>query len=75
NMIADFAKQEGITPEQAWAVLLDWLMLRLANEYTPSRHAKRLLRSQMKSFDQTRYAAFQNSLNSRFSSVSAGAWQ
>jgi hypothetical protein len=74
NMIADFAKQEGITLEQAWAVFLDWLVDRLVNEYTPSRHAKRLLRSQLKTFDQAQYAALQSSLSSRFASVSAGSW-
>jgi hypothetical protein len=74
NMITDFAKQEGITLEQAWAVFLDWLVDRLVKEYAPSRHAKRLLRSQMKTFDQARQATLQNSLDSRFSSISAGAW-
>jgi hypothetical protein len=74
NMIADFAKQEGITLEQAWAVFLDWLAARLTNEYTPSRHAKRLLRSQMKICDQARQTTLQSSLSSRFSSVSVGAW-
>jgi hypothetical protein len=75
NMVADFALQEGLTPEQAWAILLDWLMARLVNDFTPSRQAKRLLRPQLKPFDQTRHAAFQSSLDGRFASVSAGAWQ
>jgi Ca-activated chloride channel family protein len=75
NMITDFANQEGITEEQAWAVFLDWLVARLANDYTVSRHGKRLLRSQTKTFDQAQSAAFQSALDQRFSSVSAGAWQ
>jgi len=74
-MIADFANQEGITLEQAWAVFLDWLMIRLVNEYRPSRHAKRLLRSQMKTFGRTRRTAFHTVLNSRFSDLSVTAWK
>jgi len=74
DLITDFANQEGITPEQAWAVFLDWLVARLANDYTLSRQGHRLLRSQTKTLDQARSAALQSSLDQRFSAVSAVAW-
>ena len=74
DLISDFANQEGISLEQAWAVFLDWLVARLANDYTLSRPGHRLLRSQTKTLDQARSAAWQSSLDQRFSAVSAAAW-
>jgi Ca-activated chloride channel family protein len=42
---------EGVSAEQAWALFMTWLIERLAELYTPTRRAQRLLRSQVAGID------------------------
>jgi Ca-activated chloride channel family protein len=74
KLIARLAKQEGISEQQAWAILLDWLLAQLADVFTSSRQAKRLLRAQLRSIDPAHITAVRGVLAVEYSSVSLSAW-
>jgi Ca-activated chloride channel family protein len=70
KLIARLAKQEGISEEQAWAILLDWLLAQLADVFPSSRQAKRLLRAQLRSIDPAHVTAVRGALAVEYPSVS-----
>jgi hypothetical protein len=73
-LVGRLGRQVGISSEQAWAVVLDWLTEQLADAYTPSRQAGRALRAQLKDLDQTSIDALRKALASELPSVSHGEW-
>jgi Ca-activated chloride channel family protein len=74
NLIARLAKQKGISEEQAWTILLDWLLERLTNVFTPSRQAKRLLRMLLRDIEAEHLTAVRGALAVEYPSVSLYAW-
>jgi Ca-activated chloride channel family protein len=74
RLLARQAKQEGISEEQAWAILLDWLLARLADVFTSSRQAKRLLRAQLQGVAPAHITAVRGALAGEYPSVSLYAW-
>jgi Ca-activated chloride channel family protein len=74
KLIARLAKQEGISEEQALAILLDWLLAQLADVFTSSRQAKRLLRAQLRGIDASHITAVRGALAVEYPSVSLYAW-
>jgi Ca-activated chloride channel family protein len=74
RLLARLAKQEGISEEQAWAILLDWLQARLADVFTSSRQAKRLLRARLRGIAPAQVTAARGALAVDYPSVSLYAW-
>ena len=65
---------EAETPEIAWALLLDWLMVRLVGQSTVSRHGLRLLRHQLAGVDESVKLQTSKRLAAALPAVDRTAW-
>jgi Ca-activated chloride channel family protein len=61
-LVERLSKQEGISVEDVWAVLLDWLMDQLVDVFTPTRQARRLLKAQIRHIDRKRVVVLRKAL-------------
>jgi hypothetical protein len=72
--VASTGSKDGMATEQVWAIVLDWLMERFKNEFTPCRQAQRLLRKQLLTIDATKKASVIKEISQYLSSVTLDAW-
>jgi hypothetical protein len=64
----------SIPPEQVWALVLDWLMVRFQDKFKPCRQAQRMLQAQLRMVDTVKKAAVINEITAYLSSVTPDAW-
>ena len=72
--LVKFMTAEAQTPEMAWALLLDWLMVRLVGQSTVSRHGLRLLRHQLAGVDESVKLQTSKRLAAALPAVDRTAW-
>jgi hypothetical protein len=72
--LVKFMTAEAQTPEMAWALLLDWLMVRLVGQSTVSRHGLRLLRHQLAGVDESVKLQTNKRLAAALPAVDRTAW-
>jgi hypothetical protein len=68
------SSKEGMATEQVWAIVLEWLIERFKDEFTPCRQAQRLLRTQLRTVDAVKKTSVLNGTTMYFSSVTLDAW-
>jgi hypothetical protein len=73
-LVERLSQQEGISLDQTWAVLLDWLLDKLSGDFTSSRQARRLLRAQLKTIDAACAANLQKAFAAELPAISLYAW-
>ena len=65
---------DSINKEQAWALLLDWLVTQLSGKFTIERHAQRMLRSEIAAIDQNTKAADRKKIAGLLPSLGLADW-
>jgi hypothetical protein len=68
------SKLENIPVENIWAILLNWLLERLAGDITMSRQAGRLLRELLRKIDKSHVISVRNALSNKFSTCNLNLW-
>jgi hypothetical protein len=65
---------DSINTEQAWALLLDWLVTQLGAKFTLERHAQRMLKVQIAAIDEDTKAAAGNKIAGLLPSLGLKDW-
>ena len=65
---------DSINNEQAWALLLDWLVTQLGGKFTLERHAKRMLKGQIAAIDENIKAATYKKIAGILPSLGLNDW-
>jgi len=65
---------DSINNEQAWALLLDWLVTQLGRNFTLERHAKRMLKGQIAAIDENIKAATYKKIAGILPSLGLNDW-
>ena len=65
---------DSIDNEQAWALLLDWLVTQLGGKFTLERHAERMLRGQIAAIDEDTKAAASKKIAGLLPSLGLTDW-
>jgi Ca-activated chloride channel family protein len=74
EFVARTAATEGIAPELVWALVLDWLIERFKDDFTPCRQAQRLLRAQLRGMDTAEQSAATRDIAAYFGSITPDTW-
>ncbi len=65
---------DSINNEQAWALLLDWLVTQLGGKFTLERHAQRMLKGQIAAIDEDTKAAASDKIAALLPSLGLTDW-
>ena len=65
---------DSINNEQAWALLLDWLVTQLGGKFTLERHAQRMLKGQIAAIDEDTKAAASDKIAGLLPSLGLTDW-
>ena len=65
---------DSINNEQAWALLLDWLVTQLGGKFTLERHAQRMLKGQIAEIDENTKAATYKKIEGILPSLGLNDW-
>jgi hypothetical protein len=65
---------DSINNEQAWALLLDWLVTQLGENFTLERHAQRMLKGQIAAIDEDTKAAASDKIAGLLPSLGLTDW-
>jgi hypothetical protein len=63
-----------INKEQAWVLLIDWLVRQLSGKFTIERHAQRMLKSQINAIDENIKAAIFKKIAGILPSLELNDW-
>jgi Ca-activated chloride channel family protein len=74
QIIEHMSITEGISIEDIWAILLDWLLERFKSDVTVSRQAVRLLRMILKKIDRSQVMSVRNVLLKEVSRCTLNSW-